>query len=90
MKDFFSNIKLEFKKITWPTSKELKLNTLQVFVFIVILSFFFFVVDTTITAGLAVLNHTPDPITEVYEDDDYSEDEVLEADEAYSENDDEE
>ena len=50
MKEFFANIKVEFKKITWPTDKEMKLNTAQVFVFMIVLSLFFAATDAVISA----------------------------------------
>jgi len=64
MKEFFGNVKQEFRKITWPTDKEMKLHTTQVFVFMVVLSLFFAVVDAVISVGVDAATHTPSPIVE--------------------------
>ena len=53
MKEFFTNINQELKKITWPTGKELKQHSIQVFVFMVILGLFFAGVDAVISTGVA-------------------------------------
>ena len=55
MKEFFGNIKLEWKKITWPTDKELKLGVAQVFTFMVTLAIFFAVVDAIIGNSISFL-----------------------------------
>jgi len=64
MKEFFGNIKLEFKKITWPTDKEMRLHTTQVFVFMVILSLFFAATDAVISAGVYAATRDNDAIVE--------------------------
>ena len=86
MKEFFGNIKLELDKITWPTGEELKLHTIQVFVFMLILSIFFAGVDAVISVGVAAATREAVETEEDYEEyEDYDLDELLE----YDENDDE-
>jgi len=80
MKEFFGNIKLEFRKITWPTDKEMKLHTTQVFVFMVILSLFFAVTDAVISAGVAAIARDNDAIVEEGNYDDYDLDDLLDDD----------
>jgi len=55
VKSFFKGVTKEFKKITWPTEKEMKKYTVQVFVFVAILSVFFFAVDATISSVMQIL-----------------------------------
>jgi len=55
MKEFFANIKQELNKITWPTGKEMKSYSAQVFIFMVALSLFFAAVDAIISTGVAAL-----------------------------------
>jgi|GEM_PF-1572544 len=61
--EFFGNIKQELKRITWPTDKEMKESTTQVFVFMIILAVFFAGVDAIISAGVVVATR-PTPIVE--------------------------
>jgi len=83
VKEFFGNIKQEWDKITWPTSKEMKQGTIQVFVFMIALSLFFAGVDAVVSAGVATANNEPDPIVEIVETDEDADDVVEEqADEA--------
>ena len=56
MSEFFSNIKTELKKIAWPTDKEMKLYTSQVFVFMFCMILFFGIVDGVIAQGIAWAN----------------------------------
>ena len=72
MSEFFKNIGIEFKKITWPTDKEMRTYVTQVFAFMAILIVFFGIVDGLIARGVAIAN--PVPITEEYEYDDYEND----------------
>ncbi|MCL1989912.1 MAG: preprotein translocase subunit SecE [Defluviitaleaceae bacterium] len=82
MKEFFGNIKQELKKITWPTDKEMKSSSAQVFVFMVILTLFFAGVDALIYTGVSVATRTPAPIVTELEtaDDDDAGTEVDDAD----------
>ena len=89
MIEFFGNIKQEFEKITWPTGKEMKLHSTQVFVFMIVLSLFFAGVDAIISTGVAAATGEEEPIIEEgdydyddldellngdYDDDDYDND----------------
>ena len=74
MMEFLRNIKQELDKITWPTGKEMKLHSTQVFVFMVILSLFFAGIDAIISAGVAAA--TGDDVVEEYYDDEYEEDDL--------------
>lgn len=55
VKSFFQGVTKEFKKIIWPTEKEMKAYTGQVFVFVAILAVFFFAVDAIISQVLSIL-----------------------------------
>ena len=68
MKEFLNDIKQELKRITWPTDKEMKLHTIQVFVFMVFLSLFFAGVDAIISAGIALTTGSPEPTVIEIED----------------------
>ena len=49
MKDFFKGVGNEFRKVTWPTDKEMRDYTIQVFIFIFVLAVFFAGVDFVIS-----------------------------------------
>jgi preprotein translocase subunit SecE len=49
IKDFLTGVKLEMKKVSWPTFEELKNSTAVVIVFSIIVSIFLFVVDLVLT-----------------------------------------
>ena len=55
VKGFFKGVSAELKKITWPTEKEMKTYTLQVLIFVVVLSIFFFAVDLVISQVMNLL-----------------------------------
>ena len=76
MKEFFSNIGVEFKKIAWPTDKEMKLHSTQVFAFMVVLSLFFFAVDGIVSAGMAAATGPSTPPPPIVEEYDYDEDDA--------------
>ena len=80
MKEFFGNIKLELKKITWPTDKEMKLNTIQVFVFMVVLSLFFAATDAVISAGVYAATRETPVVVETDYDTDFDYDYVTDTD----------
>jgi len=65
MNEFFKEIGVEFKKVTWPTDKEMKKYTTQVFVFMAIMILFFGAVDHVIARGVSHAN--PTSITEEYD-----------------------
>jgi len=80
MKEFLGNVKQELDKITWPTGKEMKLHSMQVFVFMVILSLFFAVVDGIISAGVATATRD-NAVVEEGDYDEYDLDDLLDDDE---------
>ena len=83
MKEFFTNIGQEFNKITWPTDKEMKVNSTQVFVFMLIFTLFFAAVDGVISVGIASATDSGTEANEAeYDYDDYDLDELLDADDA--------
>ena len=45
IKDFFTGVKFEMKKVSWPTFEELKGSTAVVIVFAIMLAVFLFVID---------------------------------------------
>lgn len=49
--EFFKQVKVEAKKVTWPTRQETVASTVAVFIMVVIASIFLFVADQ----GLAYL-----------------------------------
>lgn len=55
VKGFFKGVSAELKKIAWPTEKEMKTYTLQVLIFVVVLSIFFFAVDLVISQVMSLL-----------------------------------
>jgi len=55
MTEFLGNIKQELKRITWPTDKEMKVSSAQVFIFMVVLSIFFAGIDALISLGVSVM-----------------------------------
>ncbi|MFQ6606747.1 MAG: preprotein translocase subunit SecE [Fidelibacterota bacterium] len=52
---FFSDVKFEMKKVTWPTWDELKGSTIVVLVLSLVLAFFLFVVDMVLSKVLNIL-----------------------------------
>ena len=86
MKKFFGNVKQEFRKITWPTDKEMKASTIQVFVFMVVLSVFFAGIDAIISTGVNAATNDPAPIVEDgdygWSTDDYSDFDELPGDDS--------
>jgi len=55
MMEFLRNIKQELKRITWPTDKEMKINSTQVFIFMIVLSVFFAGIDALISLGVSLI-----------------------------------
>lgn len=55
VKGFFKGVSAELKKIAWLTEKEMKTYTLQVLIFVVVLSIFFFAVDLVISQVMSLL-----------------------------------
>jgi preprotein translocase subunit SecE len=89
MKEFFGNIKQEWNKMTWPTDKEMKLHSVQVFVFMLILTLFFAAVDGVISIGISTPTKTEDAYELDYDYDEYDLDELLDYEDDGSEDGDE-
>ena len=83
MNGFFKEIGIEFKKVTWPTDKEMKSYTTQVFVFMAIMILFFGTVDGVIARGVTHANRGP--IVEDYYDYDEADYDYDEAEDGDSE-----
>ncbi|HZW38890.1 MAG: preprotein translocase subunit SecE [Syntrophothermus sp.] len=49
IKNFFSDVSKEMKKVTWPTKEELKESTQVVIVVCLIFAFFTYVIDIAIS-----------------------------------------
>ena len=52
---FFHDIRIELKKVTWPTKRELLVYTGVVIVVILIVGIFFWILDTGFTALLKLI-----------------------------------
>ena len=52
---FFSQVRAEAAKISWPTRREVVTTTIMVFIMATLASIFFFLVDLAIRTGLAWL-----------------------------------
>lgn len=50
--EFISQVKLEGRKVTWPSSKETRITTVVVFVFAIIAAIYFMIVDQIIYRAL--------------------------------------
>ena len=55
IKKFFSDVKFEMKKVSWPTWTELKGSTFVVISFSIIISIFLFFVDRVLATLLQVI-----------------------------------
>ena len=49
---FFREVRVEARKITWPTWRETWITSLMVFIMVVITSVFFFLVDLILSLGV--------------------------------------
>ena len=49
IKDFYKEVKQEALKITWPTKPEVITTTIMVFIFVMLASIFFLVIDKIIS-----------------------------------------
>jgi preprotein translocase subunit SecE len=49
---FFREVNVERKKITWPSWRETWITTLMVFLMVVVMAVFFFVVDLVLSLGV--------------------------------------
>jgi|LSQX01.1.fsa_nt_gb preprotein translocase subunit SecE len=52
---FFHDIRIELKKVNWPTKRELLVFTSVVIVVILIIGIFFWIIDTGLTALLKLI-----------------------------------
>ena len=55
IKKFFSEVKFEMKKVSWPTWTELKGSTFVVIYFSIIISLFLFFVDRILATMMQVI-----------------------------------
>jgi preprotein translocase subunit SecE len=46
--EFINQVKLEGRKVTWPSAKETKITTLMVFVLAIVAAIYFMIVDQVI------------------------------------------
>ena len=49
IKDFYKEVKQEALKITWPTKPEVITTTIMVFIFVILASIFFLLVDKIVS-----------------------------------------
>jgi preprotein translocase subunit SecE len=49
---FIQEVRQEASKVTWPTRKETGMSTAMVFVFVILASIFFFIVDQILQFGV--------------------------------------
>jgi preprotein translocase subunit SecE len=49
---FFQEVRAETAKVTWPTRRETLVTTAMVFVFVILATLFFFVVDLVLRLGV--------------------------------------
>jgi preprotein translocase subunit SecE len=52
---FFQEVRAEAGKVTWPTRRETLVTTAMVFVFVILATLFFFVVDLVLRVGVGYL-----------------------------------
>ncbi|MCQ2554831.1 MAG: preprotein translocase subunit SecE [Clostridia bacterium] len=55
LKDFFKGVRLELKKVVWPTRKELVSYTVVVLVICLVFALGFWIVDTGVLAALRAI-----------------------------------
>ena len=55
IKEYFNGVKLELKKVVWPTSKELVSYTVVVIVICLVFALGFWIIDTGVLAGLRAI-----------------------------------
>jgi preprotein translocase subunit SecE len=53
--EFLQQVRAEASKVTWPTRKETTITTALVFVFVVLASVFFLVVDQVVAFGVRLI-----------------------------------
>ncbi len=52
---FFTEVRQEVSKVTWPTRKETLVTTAMVFVMVTLVALFFFLVDQVLSVGISAI-----------------------------------
>ncbi|MCA8907066.1 MAG: preprotein translocase subunit SecE [Rhodospirillaceae bacterium] len=52
---FYRQVRQEVSKVTWPTRKETMITTAMVFVFVIIMSIFFLLVDGVVSLTVGAI-----------------------------------
>ena len=52
---FIQEVRQEASKVTWPTRKETSISTAMVFLFVILASIFFFIVDQLLSLGVKTI-----------------------------------
>jgi preprotein translocase subunit SecE len=50
--EFFSQVRQEMRKVTWPTRKETTITTAMVFLMVILAAIFFLLVDLVLSFGV--------------------------------------
>ena len=53
--EFIQEVRQETAKVTWPTRKETSVSTVMVFVFVILASIFFMLVDQILQFGVKLI-----------------------------------
>ena len=53
--EFIQEVRQETAKVTWPTRKETSISTAMVFVFVILASIFFVIVDQILQFGVKLI-----------------------------------
>ncbi len=53
--EFIQEVRQEIAKVTWPTRKETSISTAMVFVFVILASIFFMIVDQILQFGVKLI-----------------------------------
>ncbi len=53
--EFIQEVRQETAKVTWPTRKETSISTAMVFVFVILASIFFMIVDQILQFGVKLI-----------------------------------
>lgn len=53
--EFIQEVRQETAKVTWPTRKETTISTAMVFVFVILASIFFMIVDQILQFGVKLI-----------------------------------
>jgi preprotein translocase subunit SecE len=57
IKDYYSELKLEMKKVTWPSRKQVEGTTLVVILTVFAFALYFFVVDSVLNQSVVRIHH---------------------------------